>query len=61
MNSLVETKTEIDNFVIEYETVLVNESDNYLEWKPYQFDDKIASIDAKLNERSWLFNNITKR
>lgn len=31
MNSLVETKTEIDNFVIEYETVLVNESDNYLE------------------------------
>ena len=31
MNSLVETKTEIDNFVIEYETVLVNESDNYLD------------------------------
>lgn len=31
MNSLVETKTEIDNFVIEYESVLVNESDNYLE------------------------------
>lgn len=29
--NLVETKTEIDNFVIEYETVLVNESDNYLE------------------------------